>query len=262
MKLVIKYAAIFSVLCFFSACNQDEATVIYDTVILNARVIDPETNTDGLLNVGILGDKIAIITDSPIEGKTTVDGTGKVLAPGFIDLHAHRQTNKENEYQAFDGVTTALELEVGVDTLSSWLKIRKGKALLNYGASACQLAYRNKLLRGNDAVSESIFDELADSVAQIPLPESKFPALEQSISKAIEEGAIGIGIPVGYLPAASVEEIAAVYEMAGKWQVPIFSHVREGGAIAFQQAIADAVLNEAPLHICHINSMARKDILF
>jgi len=262
MKLVIKYAAIFSVLCFFSACNQDEATVIYDTVILNARVIDPETNTDGLLNVGILGDKIAIITDSPIEGKTTVDGTGKVLAPGFIDLHAHGQTNKENEYQAFDGVTTALELEVGVDTLSSWLKIRKGKALLNYGASACQLAYRNKLLRGNDAVSESIFDELADSVAQIPLPESKFPALEQSISKAIEEGAIGIGIPVGYLPAASVEEIAAVYEMAGKWQVPIFSHVREGGAIAFQQAIADAVLNEAPLHICHINSMARKDILF
>ncbi len=234
----------------------------YDIVIENARVIDPETGVDNVLNVAISGDKMLRISGDKLNGNQIIDGAGKVLSPGFIDLHAHGQTNVENSFQAYDGVTTALELEVGVDTLSQWFKHREGNALLNYGASACQLAYRNKLLRKNSESSEDIYQELSDEKTKKALPESDFKALENLLSEAIDEGAIGIGVPVGYLPQASVEEIAEVYAMAGKWQVPVVSHVREGGGIAFQQAIADAVLNDAPLHICHINSMARKDIHF
>ncbi|KPE52299.1 amidohydrolase family protein [Chryseobacterium indologenes] len=243
------------------SCSSSEHKQIYDIVIQNARIIDPETETDSILQVGIIDDKIAAVTGQPIKGKVMINGKGKVLAPGFIDLHAHGQTNIENAYQAFDGVTTALELEIGIDTLSSWFKFRKDKALLNYGASACQIAYRNKIIRQNQKALPSVYDEITDSISQQPLPEKDFAALEKQIRKAINEGAIGIGIPVGYLPAASVEEITAVYTMAGKWNVPVFTHVREGGAIAFQQAIADAILNRTQLHICHINSMARKDIL-
>ncbi|KMQ61619.1 D-glutamate deacylase [Chryseobacterium angstadtii] len=243
-------------------CNKPAETKMYDIVIQNARVIDPETKTDSILQVGIIGDRIEAVTGQNLKGRTTVNGAGKVLAPGFIDLHAHGQTNMENAYQAYDGVTTALELEVGVDTISKWLQARQGKAVLNYGASACQLAYRNRVLRKNNKVYPSIYEELTDNSVKFPVPEKDFNTFEKLLRKAVTDGVIGIGVPVGYLPNASAEEIGFVYELAGKWKIPVFTHVREGGAIAFQQAIADAVVNQTQLHICHINSMARKDILF
>lgn len=258
---MLRYFGVIAVI-FLLGCEAHQDSKQYDIVISNARVIDPETATDAVLNVGIIGDKISAISKDHLDGKQVIDGTGKVLSPGFIDLHAHGQTNVENSFQAYDGVTTALELEVGVDTLSNWLAARQGKAVLNYGASACQLAYRNQVLRGKEENKADIYNELSDTVAAQALPSTGFTALAELLEEAVNAGAIGIGIPVGYLPEASVEEIAFVYQMAGEWGVPVFSHVREGGGIAFQQAIADAILNNTQLHICHINSMARKDILF
>lgn len=247
-------------LVLFSCQSTEEKT--YDIVIENARVIDPQTNTDEVLNVAITGNKIAEISKSELKGKKTIDGTGKILSPGFIDLHAHGQTNVENEYQAFDGVTTALELEIGVDTLVEYYNARTDNALINFGASACQLAYRNKVVANNDRVYPTIYSELQDSVAELALSEDKFDKLRDKLKYALNNGAIGIGIPVGYLPNASIEEIADVYAFAGEANVPVFSHVREGGAIAFQQAISDAILNKTQLHICHLTSMARKDVDF
>ncbi len=261
MKILKSVLALFLVAILSFSCSNSNTTT-YDIVIENARVIDPDSNTDEILNVGILGDKITKISTEKLNGKKIINGKGKVLSPGFIDLHAHGQTNVENEYQAFDGVTTALELEIGIDTIKNWLSNRQGKSLLNYGASACQLAYRNKEISNSDRVYKSIFEELQDSVAQKTLPKEKFKNVRNRLKQALNDGAIGIGIPVGYLPKASIEEISDIYALAGELQVPIFSHVREGGSIAFQQVFSDAILNRTPLHICHINSMARKDISF
>lgn len=255
-----KYGFLLLIISLFSWNSKKEIT--YDIVIENARVIDPETMTDKILNVAILGDKIAEISTEKLKGKTVIDGTGKVLSPGFIDLHAHGQTNVENEYQAFDGVTTALELEIGVDTLVQYYNARKGNALINFGASACQLAYRNKVVSKSDRVSKVIYEEVNDVAASQKLAPEDFVKVRNKLKDALNNGAIGIGVPVGYLPNASIEEISDVYAFAGENKVPVFSHVREGGAIAFQQAIADAVLNKTQLHLCHLPSMARKDVYF
>src|SRR5690606_3066376 len=243
------------------SCNSKQEP-IYDIVIANARVINPETKTDAVLYVAILKDKIVEINKTPLKGNKTIDGTGKILSPGFIDLHAHGQTNVENEYQAFDGVTTALELEVGVDTLVEYYKARENNALLNYGASACHLAYRNQTIANSGRVYKSIYEELQDTAAEQELPQNKFPELRKKLTTALKHGAIGIGVPVGYLPNASIQELSDLYAFAGEVKAPIFSHVREGGAIAFQQAISDAILNNTQLHICHLTSMARKDVDF
>ena len=258
----IFFISLLLLLVSYNGQTQEATTNTYDIVIENARVIDPETNTDKVLNVAISKDKIAAISTEKLRGTKVIDGTGKILSPGFIDLHAHGQTNKENLYQAFDGVTTALELEIGVDTLTQYYQARKGKALLNFGASACHLAYRNKTIANSDRVYKTIYEELTDSVAELALPKNKYVAVRNKLKAAIEQGAIGIGLPVGYLPNASIEEIADIYAFAGEYKVPIFSHVREGGAIAFQQAIHDAIVNEAQLHLCHLPSMARKDTEF
>ncbi|MDT0556144.1 amidohydrolase family protein [Patiriisocius hiemis] len=252
------------ILFIFLSCGQkkDTSNTTYDIVIENARVIDPETSTDQVLNVAISGDKIAEISTHKLAGKKMIDGNGKILSPGFIDLHAHGQTNKENEYQAFDGVTTALELEIGIDTLKQYYQARKGNALINFGASACQLAYRNKVIANSDRVYRTIYEELKDSAATVALPKKKFNTLRSKLKDALNNGAIGIGVPVGYLPNASIEEIEDIYAFAGEHNLPVFSHIREGGAIAFQQAISDAILNKTQLHLCHLPSMARKDIDF
>lgn len=261
MQIRFQHLSVFVLCVLFLSCSQKKE-ISYDLVIKNARVIDPETETDQVLFVGILGDKIAYVGEEEIHGKREVDGTGKVLSPGFVDLHAHGQTNVENEYQAFDGVTTALELEVGVDTLKEWLHARKGRAYLNYGASACQLTFRNQIIGSSKAQSGHIHNELSGEEVQKTLPGSGFTLLRSKLETALKDGAIGIGVPVGYVPEASLAEISFVYSLAGEWQVPIFSHVREGGGVAFQQAIADAILQKTPLHICHLPSMARKDVDF
>ena len=61
----------------------------YDLVITGGRVVDPETKLDAARNVGIKGDKIAAVTEKEIQGKDTIDATGHVVCPGFIDTHSH-----------------------------------------------------------------------------------------------------------------------------------------------------------------------------
>lgn len=61
----------------------------YDLVITGGRVIDPETGLDAKRNLGIKGDKIAAVTKDVIQSKETIDATGHVVAPGFIDMHHH-----------------------------------------------------------------------------------------------------------------------------------------------------------------------------
>ena len=85
----------------------------YDFVLKNGRVMDPETGLDEIRNVGVTGNRIMEISTRELTGKEVLDVSNLVVAPGFIDLHAHGQTNKENEFQMHDGVTTALELEAG-----------------------------------------------------------------------------------------------------------------------------------------------------
>ena len=114
-----------------------QTNIVYDVVLKGGRVIDPETKLDAIKNVGILNNRIAQISSEPLKGKEMIDVTGLVVAPGFIDLHVHGRSNAEQEYQLHDGVTTALELEWGIEHLGQWYESRKGKALINYGASVC-----------------------------------------------------------------------------------------------------------------------------
>src|SRR6266498_2920981 len=92
----------------------------FDLVLANGRVIDPETGLDAIRNVGIRGSGIAAVSASPLQGKTVVDVKGLVVAPGFIDLHSHGQTPENYRFKAHDGVTTAIEMEVGVSPVAPW----------------------------------------------------------------------------------------------------------------------------------------------
>src|SRR5437867_4401065 len=112
-------------------------TPVYDRVILGGHVMDPASKLDAVRNIGLAGGRIAVITTEAIRGRDTVDARGLIVAPGFIDLHAHGQTPETYRFQALDGVTTALELELGTSDVAAWYRERGtgGGARINYGVS-------------------------------------------------------------------------------------------------------------------------------
>src|SRR5689334_18131505 len=92
----------------------------YAVVISRGRVIDPETKLDAVRDVAIQGGKIAAISEASLQGSEVVDARGLVVTAGFIDVHQHGQTPENYAFKARDGVTTALEMEIGVTPVDAW----------------------------------------------------------------------------------------------------------------------------------------------
>ena len=252
-----------------------QSIIVYDIVLKGGRVIDPETKLDAIKNVGILNNRIAQITSEPLQGKEIINVSGLVVAPGFIDLHVHGRSNVEQEYQLHDGVTTALELEYGIENLKEWYETRKSKALINYGASVCWPFERFKAMdRYKQGLDELYQTTLKGESTITNLVKTIFPSYSENataeetektlsnIKTSLAEGGIGIGIPIGYLPKTKPGEMFSVYQMAGELNALVFSHVREPNIISIQEVIANATLTGAPLHIVHINSMSLGQIDF
>ena len=121
---------------------QDAAQDRYDVVIRGGRVLDPETGVDRVMNVGIARGSIARIAAESLAGTRVIDAAGLVVAPGFIDLHSHGQNAESYRLQALDGVTTALEMEIGVPDVGRFVSEREGRTLINFGATASHPAAR------------------------------------------------------------------------------------------------------------------------
>jgi dihydroorotase len=275
MKKVIRTWTLLISLLFLSASIHAQSSIEYDIVLAGGRVIDPETKLDAIKNVGIINNHIAQISSESLKGKEIINVSGLVVAPGFIDLHVHGRGNKEQEYKLHDGVTTMLELEWGIEFLDKWYESRRSKSLINYGASVCWPFERFKALgkyekelnelyqlaiKGESPI-DSLFNKIKISYSDTLSPVQMNKMLE-NIRNSLTQGGIGIGVPIGYLPAVKQEEVFRVYQLAGELKALIFTHVREGGITAIQQVIADAVLTGAPLHIVHINSASLGKIYF
>lgn len=249
----------------------------YDVVIRNGRVMDPETGLDAIRNVGINGQTIVAISEDELDGERIINAEGLVVAPGFIDLHAHGQTNRANEFQARDGVTTALELESGVPSLAGYLGQRSGDAIINYGATVnlgtsrvavmpqfAALAAEAQRIAGSEdeddqaRLTELQWELMAGNYEN--LPKDLYPELHERIRQGMAEGALGIGMAHQYYPGASHDEIFHVFELAGAEGYPIYTHVRSMGIQAVQEVLANAMATSAPLHIVHLNSSSLGDI--
>ena len=267
-------------LCFFLTiycCNTTiaQSNIQYDIVLSGGRVIDPETKLDTIKNVGILNNRIAQISSEPLQGKEIINVSGLVVAPGFIDLHVHGRSNTEQEYQLHDGVTTALELEYGIEYLKEWYTTRKSKALINYGASVCWPFERFRSMNGYKQGLDQLYATMLKGGSTItnlvttinPSYTASATAEEtaqtlSNIKASLAEGGIGIGIPIGYLPKTKAAEMFRVFQLAGEMNALVFTHAREPNIISIQEVIADAILTGAPLHIVHINSMSLGQIDF
>ena len=205
---------------------------------------------------------VAVGEIAPPDDCDTVDVRGLVVAPGFIDLHSHGQDSINYRYLARDGVTTALELEIGTYPVAPWYRKREGKSLINFGVSASHIGARRAMLDG-DSTAEGV-DVIAGAGAFVrsPIEHARLPLLERRLDAALSEGALGVGMGINYTPAATREEIVRMFSVAARHHAPVFVHVRwagllenAGGVAAVQEVIADAAATGASLHVVHVTSM-------
>jgi len=230
----------------------------YDLVLANGRVMDPASGLDAVRQVGIRGGKIAAISAGTLRGATVLDVKGLVVAPGFIDLHSHGQTPENYRFKARDGVTTALEMEVGVLPVKAWYGEREGRALINFGATVGHIPARMEVLHDTGAF-------LPRDKATGPANADERRAVLDLLGRGLDEGALGIGMGIAYVTEATRAEIFEVFRFAAERKATIYVHMRASGPVepgaidSLQEVMADAAASGAPVHIVHITSTGLRE---
>jgi N-acyl-D-aspartate/D-glutamate deacylase len=238
----------------------------YDIVLEGGRVIDPETNLDAIRNVAIRDGKIARISAAPLNGRRVIPAAGLVVAPGFIDLHQHAQDLASQRVKAFDGVTTALEMEIGAPDVAEFLNAKQGHSLIHYGTTASHVAAR-ALVFGAPLPDGTILPKSGPATDQSATPE-QIEHIQQRLRDQLDAGALGIGMGIEYTPGASRLEVIDMFRVAAERKLPVYTHMRSAGRVepgsaiqSVEEVIGAAAITGAPLHIVHINSTCLRDSL-
>lgn len=258
----------------------------YELAIVNGRVIDPESGLDAVRHIGVQGGEIVAVSELPLAADTVIDATGLVVAPGFIDLHTHSPTPLGQYYQAFDGVTTALELEAGYYPVREYGSAISEEPLVNYGASAGHVIAR--LLEKDGLGSASPMEQPApanlrgwwtvlkflllgantalEASFREPATAAELQRLRGRLEQGLDQGALGIGLPLDYFSAAIREdELHMLFEVAAQRNAPLFIHIRrgiDGDPSGLREVLDLARDTGAPIHICHIthNAMSQLEL--
>ena len=245
---------------------------VYDLAILGGRVMDPETGFDGVRNVGVRDGKIEAITNQAITGKETIDATGHVVAPGFIDGHSHSANDAFGVKKGIlDGRTTIMDLEAGAWPVDVWYDRWEGQAQANYGATVGHLNIRDDVFSNIVTTTGNLFLEMWKSKSQWSVHSASPEELEQILEKieqGIKQGALGVGTPIGYATAGLHSyEVNQAWRLAGKYGLFATVHGRFSsqalpteGILGTLEAIASASMFGAGLLVHHYHGQVLSEV--
>ncbi len=220
----------------------------YDLVVANGRVMDPESGLDAVRNIGVRDGRVEAISTTALNGTRAIDAAGLVVAPGFIDLHEHGQREESYALMVRDGVTSALELEVGTGDVAAWYASRDSGQIVNYGVSVGHIRARMKAMGdpGTGLLPSGIGGSGSASDAQIA-------EMEAILRKGLADGAVAVGFGSAYTPGATMAELERMFRVAAEGSASAHIHMRNGVA-GLDSTIAAAAAARAKLHIVHVNS--------
>src|SRR5277367_3797312 len=178
-------------LLFLALSNPILSAQQYDLVLEGGRVMDPETGLDAVRNVGIRDGKIVLISSEPLSAPRVIHVAGLIVAPGFIDLHQHGQEMESQRVKALDGVTTALDLEIGAPDVAQFLKTKEGRSLINYGTSASHVAARS-LVFGAPLPNGEILPKSGPATDQ-PATHEQIEAMRERLRGELDAGGLAVG---------------------------------------------------------------------
>ncbi len=217
---------------------------IYDLVIKNGVLVDPEKNTIVHGNIGINGCKIAVITQENISGKKEIDADNNIVCPGFIDIHGHIDGHREcGELSVVQGVTTSIGGNCGVspqDLKKFFIQQEKKGFPINQA----QFIGHSFSLRENVGITNPY----------VPATDFQIKCMENIERKLFEEGAIGLSFGLEYAPGSSFKEVIALSSIAAKHKKLVAIHTRLSNPKdidSLKEAIKIAEITGASVQISH-----------
>lgn len=191
---------------------QPAADHTYDVVVAGGRVVDPESGFDRTAHVGIDGDRITAVSLDPLDGRTTIDAAGKVVAPGFIDVLSYEPNGYGEWFKIADGVTTNLGMHgLGFEATAFLDRFRNEGCPVHFGGAYDAPFRRYTLcdLDPGEQASPAQLDQLADDARA-----------------QLAAGWIGVDLEPEYTFGVAYEELRRFAEVAAEAGVPVFVHGR------------------------------------
>lgn len=229
------------------------------TLIQNGTLVDPKNKVYSQLNLLMENGKISYVgTDCP-PADVIVDATGKLVTPGFIDIHLHEDPIdaagnlvKEDKTAMFNcmlrmGVTTALGGQCGISRFhpSQYLDI------IDRDGASINVA----MLAGH-----TFFRELAGATDKYaPITPEQMERMLSELTTALDDGCLGVSYGVRYVPGTSQEEILETARLCQKDNKLIAAHLRDDAEAIFSATAEFVDVGKGfglPMQISHIGSMA------
>ena len=229
------------------------------TLIYGGRVIDPANHVDGQLNLLIEDGKIAGVGIGEMEADVRINAEGRIVCPGFIDVHVHEDPVDEEGriYADEERSVFSCMLRMGVTTVVGG----------NCGENVCDPAdYLDLVDRDGAAVNVAMqagheyFRFLSGADDRYgPATDGQICSMAQGIQKSLERGCVGLSYGIRYVPGINRDELLRTMAAAKGTGKPVASHIRSDAEEVYDSLaeFMDAV-NElgVPAQISHIGSMA------
>jgi N-acyl-D-aspartate/D-glutamate deacylase len=245
--MITRTFAIVTAAVLAASAPSAQQTPAFDLVIAGGRVMDPESGVDAIRNIGISSGRIAAISADSLSGRATINAAGRVVAPGFIDLHAHGQDLEGYRFQALDGVTSSFELEVGASDIDGWYAKRAAGQLINHGVSVGHIQVRMAVMKDPGTFLPT------GSGAHGKASPTDVKVIAVGIEAGLRRGAVSVGAGFPYTPAAARDELLEVFRAAARHGAAVHVHIRRGAA-GLEEALALAAEGKSALHVVHLNS--------
>ena len=241
------------VICFVSS-SIAQTNDKFDLVIKNARIIDGTGNPWFKGAIGIKNGKIAkigFIYDS--EAAEIIDAENLIVAPGFIDVHAHVEnifSHPDAENFIRMGVTSLVTGNCGGSVTDV------GKFLNNYDKTPLAVNLATLIAHG------SVRRDVLQTENREPTPE-ELKQMEDIVEQGMKDGAVGLSTGLIYVPGtyAKTDEVVALARVAKNYNGVYASHIRNEGDTVFE-AIAEAInIGEQtgiPVEISHFKIASKK----
>ena len=226
----------------------------YDLVIRNGRVVDGAGAPWRRADVAVRGDTIVAIAASiPGSARRVVDAGGRVVAPGFLDLHTHARRGIFEVPSAVNyvrqGVTTLVEGPDGSSALPLGPFLDKVQAL-GPGVNFASLV-------GHGSIREAVLGRAnrAPTAAELV-------RMQELVRQAMRQGAFGLSTGLFYVPGsfARTDEVVALARVAGELGGIHTSHMRDEAALVLEsvkETIAIGEEGQLPTQVTHHKMIGR-----
>jgi N-acyl-D-amino-acid deacylase len=221
---------------------------VCDVLIRNGRVIDGTGNSWYYGEVAVSNGKIvAVGRHTGYTGTKTIDATGLVIAPGFIDVHGHIESgifeNPTADNYIYDGVTTVITGNCGSsarDLQNFFRRVDSIRPSINVAS-----------LIGHNTVRAQVMNR--DNRTPSPAEQQQ---MELLVEQAMKAGAVGLSTGLIYIPGAyaKTEEVVGLARAAARYQGVYASHIRNeesSAAEAINEAINIGKEANIPVQISH-----------